>query len=318
MLMDLETLEWDEPSCSSRWASRARCCRRSAPPARSTARRAATARRACRSPASSATSRRRCSARRASAGRSQEHLRHRLLPAGEHRRARSVRREQAAHDGRLPARRRPADVLRWRARSPSPGRWCSGCATTSADPDSARDRDAGRARSTTTAACTSCPRSPGCSRRTGAPTRAARSSGLTAIRQRRAHRAGGAGGTALQSREVVDAMRTPTRASRSSSLKVDGGMTANELLMQFQADVLGVPVVRPVVTETTALGAAYAAGLAVGFWVRRGRAARALGRGQALGAADGRRTCASTTTRSGRRRSPAPSTGSTKCSGAHH
>jgi glycerol kinase len=51
-----------------------------------------------------------------------------------------------------------------------------------------------------------------------------------------------------------------------TSLKVDGGMVANELLMQFQADVLGVPVVRPVVTETTALGAAYAAGLAVGFW----------------------------------------------------
>jgi len=49
-------------------------------------------------------------------------------------------------------------------------------------------------------------------------------------------------------------------------LKADGGMTANALLMQFQADVLDVPVVRPAVTETTALGAAYAAGLAVGFW----------------------------------------------------
>uniref|UniRef100_UPI003B3BE005 FGGY-family carbohydrate kinase n=1 Tax=Pseudactinotalea sp. TaxID=1926260 RepID=UPI003B3BE005 len=48
--------------------------------------------------------------------------------------------------------------------------------------------------------------------------------------------------------------------------KVDGGMTANDVLMQFQADILGVPVVRPVVAETTALGAAYAAGLAVGFW----------------------------------------------------
>ena len=49
-------------------------------------------------------------------------------------------------------------------------------------------------------------------------------------------------------------------------LKVDGGMTANDTLMQIQADVLGIPVVRPVVAETTALGAAYAAGLAVGFW----------------------------------------------------
>ena len=51
-----------------------------------------------------------------------------------------------------------------------------------------------------------------------------------------------------------------------TELKVDGGMTANDALMQFQADILGVPVVRPVVAETTALGAAYAAGLAVGFW----------------------------------------------------
>jgi glycerol kinase len=51
-----------------------------------------------------------------------------------------------------------------------------------------------------------------------------------------------------------------------SSLKVDGGMVVNELLMQFQADILGVPVIRPVVAETTALGAAYAAGLATGFW----------------------------------------------------
>jgi glycerol kinase len=49
-------------------------------------------------------------------------------------------------------------------------------------------------------------------------------------------------------------------------LKVDGGMVYNDLLMQFQADTLGVPVIRPKVTETTALGAAYAAGLAVGFW----------------------------------------------------
>ena len=61
-------------------------------------------------------------------------------------------------------------------------------------------------------------------------------------------------------------------------------MTANDLLMQFQADVLGVPVIRPAVTETTALGAAYAAGLAAGRLVGPRRAARALGRGPALGA----------------------------------
>ncbi|HBH57095.1 MAG TPA: glycerol kinase, partial [Arthrobacter bacterium] len=51
-----------------------------------------------------------------------------------------------------------------------------------------------------------------------------------------------------------------------TELKVDGGMVANDALMQFQADILGVPVIRPKVVETTALGAAYAAGLAVGFW----------------------------------------------------
>jgi glycerol kinase len=71
--------------------------------------------------------------------------------------------------------------------------------------------------------------------------------------------------TAWQSREVVDAANAAADVP-FSELKVDGGMTANELLMQFQADALGVPVVRPAVTETTALGAAFAAGLAVGFW----------------------------------------------------
>ena len=66
-------------------------------------------------------------------------------------------------------------------------------------------------------------------------------------------------------------------------------MVANELLMQFQADILGVPVVRPTVTETTALGAAYAAGLAVGFWAEHRRAAAELGCRQDLPAGDGRR-----------------------------
>ena len=71
--------------------------------------------------------------------------------------------------------------------------------------------------------------------------------------------------TAWQSREVVDAMNADSGVALTS-LRVDGGMVYNELLMQFQADVLGVPVIRPKVAETTALGAAYAAGLAVGFW----------------------------------------------------
>lgn len=70
---------------------------------------------------------------------------------------------------------------------------------------------------------------------------------------------------AYQTREVLDAVNADSGVPLTE-LKVDGGATVDNLLMQFQADVLGVPVVRPVVAETTALGAAYAAGLAVGFW----------------------------------------------------
>ena len=68
-----------------------------------------------------------------------------------------------------------------------------------------------------------------------------------------------------QTRDVMDAMRTDS-GIELTALKVDGGATVNDFLMQLQADILGVPVVRPTVSETTALGAAYAAGLAVGFW----------------------------------------------------
>jgi glycerol kinase len=64
---------------------------------------------------------------------------------------------------------------------------------------------------------------------------------------------------------VLDAMNADSGVELTA-LKVDGGMVFNETLMQFQSDVLGVPVIRPQVAETTALGAAYAAGLAVGFW----------------------------------------------------
>ena len=71
--------------------------------------------------------------------------------------------------------------------------------------------------------------------------------------------------TAWQVYDVVEAMSAESNVDLAT-LKVDGGMTASDLLLQIQADVLGVPVVRPVVTETTCLGAAYAAGLAVGFW----------------------------------------------------
>ena len=71
--------------------------------------------------------------------------------------------------------------------------------------------------------------------------------------------------TAFQTREVLDAMEKDSGV-KLQALKVDGGMVVNDLLMQFQADVLNVPVIRPRVAETTSLGAAYAAGLAVGYW----------------------------------------------------
>ncbi|HJP34516.1 MAG TPA: glycerol kinase GlpK, partial [Gammaproteobacteria bacterium] len=71
--------------------------------------------------------------------------------------------------------------------------------------------------------------------------------------------------TAYQTREVLEAMERDSGIA-IQELRGDGGMVANELLMQFQADILDVPVLRPKITETTALGAAYAAGLAVGYW----------------------------------------------------
>jgi len=69
--------------------------------------------------------------------------------------------------------------------------------------------------------------------------------------------------------DVLDAVESET-GTPLGALRVDGGAAVNDLLMQFQADILGVPVVRPQVTETTALGAAYLAGLATGFWANPG------------------------------------------------
>jgi len=73
---------------------------------------------------------------------------------------------------------------------------------------------------------------------------------------------------AFQARDIVEAMNKDSGVALTS-LKVDGGMVGNDLLMQFQSDILAVPVIRPTVTETTALGAAYAAGLAVDYWSDR-------------------------------------------------
>src|SRR5213075_361830 len=72
-------------------------------------------------------------------------------------------------------------------------------------------------------------------------------------------------GIAFQVADVLRAMESDAKI-KLKELRVDGGASANNLLMQFQADLLGVPVVRPRVSETTALGAAYLAGLAVGYW----------------------------------------------------
>jgi glycerol kinase len=71
---------------------------------------------------------------------------------------------------------------------------------------------------------------------------------------------------AYQTHDLVEAMLADTRLARLGELRVDGGMTRNNLLMQFQADLLGSQVVGPDVAEITATGAAYAAGLATGFW----------------------------------------------------
>ena len=96
---------------------------------------------------------------------------------------------------------------------------------------------------------------------------------------------------AYQTRDVLEAMEKDSKV-RIAELRVDGGMVANELLMQFQSDILGVPVVRPKIAETTALGAAYAAGLAVGYWADRDELARnwAVDRRWSPGMDESRRT----------------------------
>ena len=114
--------------------------------------------------------------------------------------------------------------------------------------------------------------------------------------------------TAWQTREIVDAMNADSGVALTS-LKVDGGMVYNETLMQFQSDVLGVPVVRPTVAETTSLGAAYAAGLAVGFWAQVEDLRENWGKDKEWKPRHGQGRRRPRSTRSGRRRSRGPSTG---------
>ena len=174
-------------------------------------------------------------------------------------------RKRAADDGVLPIRSTPNPFTRWRVRSPSPARRCSGCATSWASSAGPRRARRWPARSTTTAACTSCPAFSGLF----APYWRSDARGAIVGLSRFNTNAHLARATleaiCYQSRDVVDAMEADSGV-HLEVLKVDGGITANDLCMQIQADVLGVDVVKPVVAETTALGAAYAAGLAVGFW----------------------------------------------------
>ena len=177
--------------------------------------------------------------------------------------------EPPAHDGRLAGRRRGPSTPS-KAACSSAARWCSGCATGWASSSSRRTSSASRHPCRTTAASTSCPPSPAWARRTGTRTPAARSSASRAARPRATSR--GPPSRASPTRSAT--CSTPcsaTRASRLAELRVDGGAARNDLLMQFQADLLGVPVVRPTVTETTALGAAYLAGSPSGSGARRRR-----------------------------------------------
>ena len=315
LLMDLATLDWDDDLLAAFGIPRAML-----PEIRSSSEvlrrrsRADPAARACRSPASSATSRRRPSARpRSTPGESKNtygtgnflHRQHR-------RRDRALRATACSRPSPTgSATRRRA--TRSRARSRSPARSSSGCATTSAS-------------STTPPRSRRSPRSvddnggvyfvpafSGLFAPHWRPDARGAIVGLTRFATK-AHIARAAlEADAFQTREVLDAVATPTPGSTSTELRVDGGMVATTLLMQFQADILGVPVVRPAVTETTALGAAYAAGLAVGFWTDLDELRANWREDTPLGARDVRRRSATTACcASGRRRSPAPSTGSTE------
>ena len=218
-------------------------------------------------------------------GRVEEHLRHRQLPARRTPAPRSCARATASSRPSPTAAATSPPATRSRARSPSPDRSCSGCATTSASSSARKTSRRSRRRSTTTAAPTSCPAFSGLFAPYWRPDARGALVGLTRF-VNKAHIARAAlESTAFQTRDVIEAVVADTGRALDE-IRVDGGMTRDDLLMQFQADILGIPVVRPKVVETTALGAAYAAGLATGRVGEPRRAARALAGGRALRAAD--------------------------------
>ena len=195
--------------------------------------------------------------------------------------------QQSADDRRVAARRR-ASTTRSKAACSSAARSCNGCAT-GCRSSAARRRSRRSPRACpTTAASTSCRRSPASARRTGTPTRAARSSGSPAAPRARTSRAPRSKAIAFQSADVLDAMERDAGITLTE-LRVDGGAAANNLLMQIPGRHAGRPVVRPQVLETTALGAAYLAGLAVGYWTSTDDIARQLARRPPLRARDAAR-----------------------------
>ena len=198
------------------------------------------------------------------AGHGEEHLRHRLLPRDEHRRHADRIAQQPRHHDRL-ADRRARSTTRSKAASSSRARSSSGCATASASSGARLKSSRWRAACRIPTASISCPRSRGSARRTGTRGRAARLFGVTRGTNSSHIARAALDSIAYQSLDVLKAMEADS-GIRIAELRVDGGACANNLLMQFQADILGVDVVRPQVAETTALGAAYLAGLAVGYW----------------------------------------------------
>ena len=220
------------------------------------------------------------------AGTLQKHIRHRMFRADAHRRPPAGVAEPAAGDARgihrWPAaiRHRRQRVHRGRGRAvaarqagpdpaprPNPKRWRPPCPIP--------------------AASTSCRPSWAWARRTGTPARAASSAASPAPAAARTSSAPRSRASPTRPANWSKPCR-PMPASASRELRVDGGAAANNFLMQFQADILGCPIVRPVDIETTALGAAYLAGLATGFWKRRGRGGELLARRTALRAGHAR------------------------------
>ena len=267
MFMDLETLQLGRGDPGRLRRARRPCCPRSSPPPRSTARctpRSCCAR--CRSPASWATSRRRRSARpRSTTGEAKNtygtgnflifntgeeivHSKNGLLTTVGYKLGDA---QAALRAGGLHRRHRFAGPVA--ARQPRH------------DQHRRRRSRRWRRRSRTTAACTSCRRSPGLFAPYWRSDARGAIVGLTRFVNKGHIARAALEATAFQTREVLDAVNADSGVPLTE-LKVDGGMVANDALMQFQADILGVPVIRPKVAETTALGAAYAAGLAVGFW----------------------------------------------------